>query len=184
MTYKAQLVVRARDKEGATIIDTVKEMANERGITYSEMAVELLGRGLGADEEPASTPAPKSKERTPEKSSTEPKPPEKKKENPNAPLPREEAGPAVDPELPPAEIVRHYKERREERGERAAARILVDFFSVAGPAEGGQLKKLLQKEFGDGEYEKLMGPIKETDEYSTYTERAIFGEPSPYSEVR
>lgn len=198
MSYKAQLVVRARSKEGAAIIEKVKEMASDRGATYSEMAVELLGRGLNADdaldsiieaddeeeeeEEEAETdsasPAPVIEE------APAPAPPAKEvPEHPRAPLPAEEAGPAVDPELPPEEIIEAYLARREDRGERAAGRILVDFFAEAGPAEGGQLKKLLQKEFSDQDYETLMEPIKETEEYSTYTERAIFGAPSPYSQV-
>ena len=187
MSYKAQLVVRARGKEGVSLIETVKEMANEQGITYSEMAVELLQRGLNADQAPAQSAA--SASSAPSDSASAGAKTETKKavsakpKSENAPLPAEEAGPAVDPKLPPKKIVKHYKERREDRGERAAARILVDFFAVAGPADGGELKKLLQNEFTNDEYEALMKPIKETEEYATYTERAIFGEPSPYSEV-
>ncbi len=183
MSYKAQLVVRARGKEGVTLIETVKEMANERGITYSEMAVELLQRGLGAKEAPAQAADEAASTSASAPATTEEKKAPKKPAAEDAPLPAEEAGPAVDPKLPPEKIVAHYLERRQERGERAAARILVDFFAVAGPADGGQLKKLLQDEFTNADYEALMKPIKDTDEYATYTERAIFGEPSPYSEI-
>ncbi len=204
MTYKAQLVVRARSKEGAAIIEKVKELASEQGSTYSEMAVELLGRGLNADDDvdgafqvdASDGDGEKEEEEEEEEeenddlsavaiSVEESVEVEKKKApaHPKAPLPPEEAGPAVDPELPPEEIVKHYLQRRSDRGERAAARILVDFFAAAGPGAGGNLKKLLQKEFTEAEFDELMAPIKETEEYATYTERAIFGEPSPYSQV-
>lgn len=204
MTYKAQLVVRARSKKGATIIEKVKELASEEGHTYSEMAVELLGRGLNAGEgAKADVEADASEEEETEEEEAEAEDDdddgvssvsvsieksEKTKAkaaptHPKAPLPPEEAGPAVDPELPPEEILSHYLKRRSERGERAAARILVDFFAEAGPAAGGKLKKLLQAEFSAAEFDDLMAPIKETEEYATYTERAIFGEPSPYSQV-
>lgn len=203
MTYKAQLVVRARSKDGAEIIDKVKEMASEQDKTYSEMAVELLGRGLNADEDVqgtygtgagAETVEPDVDEIDDDPVDDEPEQPvvefeedieeQEEQPDPRAPLPPEEAGPPVDPDLPPAEIVDHYVERLEERGERAAGRILVDFFAEAGPAEGGKLKDLLQEEFTEDKYDELMEPIKATDEYKEYTERAIFGEPSPYSEAR
>lgn len=192
MTYKAQLVVRASTKEGVEIIDQVKELASEKGLTFSDMAVELLDRALRGD---VSAAAPAPKESAPKAAPAPAKAVEKVVAAPVAtpktngvaaddeqsPLTAEEAGPPVDPSLPPNDIVRHYLRRREERGERAAARILVDFFAVAGPADGGKVKKLLLKEFSDSEFENLMKPIKATDEYATYTERAIFGTPSPYS---
>ncbi len=222
MTYKAQLVVRARSKEGAAIIDKVKEMASEQDKTYSEMAVELLGLGLNADDdvdaefatdkvddadEPEETEAVDDDgadgadgdelvEKPESSSALEVDEPSEElvaavensqqreaEEDPRAPLPAGEAGPAVDPNLPPDEIVEHYVERRDERGERAAARILVDFFSEAGPAEGGELKNKLQEQFSEEEYDELIGPIKRTAEYKEYTNRVI-SQPSPYSEVK
>lgn len=197
MTYKAQLVVRARSKDGAAIIDKVKEMAGEQDKTYSEMAVELLGRGLNADEDVDGAflaAADDDDEDEPEdvegdEDDAEPEQEAKKDDepevpdDPRAPLPAEEAGPPVDPSLPPEEIVQHYVERRDERGERAAARILVDFFADAGPVEGGDLKKKLQAEFSDDEFDDLMAPIKRTSEYKEYTRRVI-SKPSPYSEAR
>lgn len=197
MAYKAQLVVRARNKKGAMIIERVKEMASDEGKTFSDMAVDLLARGLDSEEgvsasdeaeeeedddsesAPAKAPAP-----VKEKPAPAPRVAKKKKpKSPRAPLPPEEAGPAVDPELPPKEILAHYLKRREEKGERAAARILVDFFAAAGPAAGGKIKKLLQQNFSAQEFAELMEPIKETEEYAAYTQRAIFGAPSPYSQV-
>ena len=189
MTYKAQLVVRASTKEGVEIIDKVKELAGEEGLTFSDMAVELLSRAIRGDV--AARPAAPAQQSLPAAASKKSEAPpqvakstngtEVKAPAANAPLPPEEAGPPVDPTLPPREIVRHYIARREERGERAAARILVDFFAVAGPRDGGSLKKLLQGEFTEEQFDDLMKPVKETEEYAAYTQRAIFGAPSPYS---
>lgn len=200
MAYKAQLVVRARNKEGVEIIEKVKELANDKGVTYSEMAVDLLGvvlsGGGGAAESSAAAPTADAKDDGAAKEEAKPKAEAKaakptpkverrrnKPAHPRAPLPAEEAGPAVNPKLPPAEILKHYMARREEKGERAAGRILVDFFAEAGPAAGGKLKKLLQKQYTDEDFEALMEPIKDTDEYRTYTQRAIFEAPSPYSQM-
>lgn len=200
MTYKAQLVVRARSKDGAAIIEKVKEMAGEQDKTYSEMAVELLGRGLNADEDvdqtfsaedddaSADDEQPEEPVDDVEDDEVEPVVADDDTDSDtdadaNAPLPPEEAGPAVDPSLPPEEIVEHYVERRDERGDRAAARILVDFFAEAGPVEGGELKNLLQEEFSDDVFDELMEPIKRTDEYKSYTRR-VLNKPSPYSDAR
>ena len=195
MTYKAQLVVRSRTKDGSAIIEKVKELASEQGKTYSEMAVELIGRGLNADASTEAAPVTEDVDSDPSSASeaeaaeavavvAEPvKVKKKASPHPKAPLPPEEAGPKVDPGLPPEEILEHYLERREERGERAAARILVDFFAEAGPGKGGNLKKLLQKQFSAAEFDELMEPIKATSEYSTYMSRAI-SKPSPYSEAK
>lgn len=208
MTYKAQLVVRASTKEGVEIIERVKELANAGDATFSDMALELLGKALDptaqgasgpvipakAAEEPKEKPAAKAAEKkqaakaAPE-AEEKPRVPvtavapddDEEEEDPDGPLSAEEAGPAVDPNLPPKELVGQYVRRREERGPRAAARILVDFFAVAGPAAGGKVKKLLQQEYSRDEFESLMKPIKRTSEYAAYTERAIFGAPSPYS---
>ncbi len=187
MTYKAQLVVRARGKEGAAIIEKVKEMAGEQGKTYSEMAVELLGRGLNADDTVDTNFGVSSDDDDDAESDDDTGGSDgagdESEDDPRAPLPPEEAGPAVDPSQPPKTIVKHYLERREDRGERAAARILVDFFDEAGPVEGGELKKLLQEEFSADEFDDLMAPIKRTAEYKEYTRRVI-SKPSPYSEAR
>lgn len=189
MTYKAQLVVRARSKDGAAIIDKVKELAGEQDKTYSQMAVELLGRGLNADDDIEGTFG--TGEQTDEDPDEEPEEdtdaddeePAGDSDDPQAPLPADEAGPPVDPTLPPDEIVEHYLNRLDDRGERAAARILVDFFEEAGPVEGGEVKSLLQEEFSDEEYDDLMAPIKRTEEYKSYTRR-VLNKPSPYSESR
>ncbi len=197
MTYKAQLVVRATTKEGVEIIEKVKELANDQSVTFSDKALELLEIAFNpaAASAPAaapSAPAEKApaetavKEEAPAPKAEEPKTfvsKEPVEEDPDGPLPPEEAGPPVDPGLPPKELVGHYVRRRDERGPRAAARILVDFFAVAGPAAGGKVKKLLQQEYSQQEFEELMKPIKRTSEYATYTERAIFGQPSPYSQL-
>ncbi len=220
MSYKAQLVVRARGKEGVAIVDKVKEMASEEGKTYSEMAVELLGRGLNADASAAADlPADDEGDDDPvdeDDSADSPEdtgddtsdddevaaetedgesdeddqapaalapPPEEVNDDPNAPLPREEAGPPVDPNLPVEEIVAAYLERRDDRGDRAAARILVDFFAEAEAQEANDLKKQLRTELGEKEFETIMDPVENTPEYRNYIQRVLFEKPSKYSSL-
>lgn len=183
MAYKAQLVVRATTKEGVEIIEKVKERASQEGKTFSDMAVELLTFAIQGGMIAASAPPPASPAAEPkEPASVEAKEKEETKadDEPVIPLP-EDLGPPVDPKLPPKEIVRAYIERREESGELAAARILMDFFAVAGPKAGGQLRKLLLEEFDDLEYEELMEPVKKSKEYRAYIDRAISGTPTLYS---
>lgn len=50
MAYQSQLVVRTKDRRDSEIVERVKQMADEQGKTYSQMALELLGRGLAAGE--------------------------------------------------------------------------------------------------------------------------------------
>lgn len=180
MTYKAQLVVRTATKEGSELIDQIKERATQEGKTYSEMAVELLtlaiqGGAAPAAQPPQATPASESAPNAPDAQTQQ-----AQDDQPTIP-PADEAGPAVDPKLPPKEIVAAYLKRRQESGALAAARILTDFFAVAGPKAGGQLRRLLLEEFDDLEYEELMEPIKKTKEYRIYTDRAISGTPTLYS---
>ncbi len=85
MAYQSQLVVRTRDPQRAEIIDKVKELAGEEGKTYSEMAIELLERGLNAGEAQPATPA---------ESAPEPV----KAEAPEAPDEPEESESPEDPE--------------------------------------------------------------------------------------
>lgn len=62
MAYQSQLVVRTKDQETTQLVEKVKEMADEQGKTYSEMALELLTLGLdaydGGQEVSTSTSAP------------------------------------------------------------------------------------------------------------------------------
>lgn len=57
MGYQSQLVVRTRDPREGQLIERIKELAAEKGKTYSEMALELLARGLG-DASAPSAPQP------------------------------------------------------------------------------------------------------------------------------
>lgn len=50
MAYQSQLVVRTKDRETTQLVEKVKEMADEQGKTYSEMALELLTLGREAYE--------------------------------------------------------------------------------------------------------------------------------------
>lgn len=181
MTYKAQLVVRTATKEGSELIEQIKERASEEGKTYSEMAVELLTLAMkGGVSAPTKATTTTTEIEAPSSPAEEAQAEEKATQEPAIP-PADESGPPVDPKLPPKQIVAAYMKRREKAGELAAARILMDFFAVAGPKAGGQLKNLLLEEFDDLEYDELMEPIKKTKEYRIYTDRVISGTPTLYS---
>ncbi|RDV37567.1 hypothetical protein DV096_13755 [Bradymonadaceae bacterium TMQ3] len=195
MAYKAQLVVRASDREGVEVVDGVKAMADRLGKTYSEMALELLRSALGT---PASTSAP------------EPAPaaeaPQKAAEPAEAPAPKASAAPVSKPEKvakkepkkesaapkksaakrtsasgvtidlsKPQSIIETLIAHRDSDGEEAASRVLVDFYAIASPADSFKLKQALQERLGDEAYEALMTPVKETPEYRDYKDRALFG---------
>ena len=55
MAYRSQLVIRTSAEEGARTLERVKALAEKEGRTISEIALELLARGLDSD---LSAPAP------------------------------------------------------------------------------------------------------------------------------
>ncbi|MFP4599890.1 MAG: hypothetical protein ACOC9J_01335 [Persicimonas sp.] len=202
MAYQSQLVVRTRDPQRAEIIDKVKELAGEEGKTYSEMAIELLERGLGAgDAQPAKpaelAPEPVRAEASDESDASEklddsggvdekaadggsptttpaPKPPPEKEEKAAQP---EEPLPDVDlPEDRSVEAVAAAcVEYLETDGRRAATHLLAKFFATAGPADGGHVKDALQSKLGDDEYDAILEGLRNTEQYREYRQRVIFG---------
>ncbi len=184
MGYNAQLVVRSRDPEGTAIIEKVKELADEQGKTYSEMALELLERSLdGAPQTTASAPSaapPKADEPV---SAQEPAPPpagdEASEPDDEASEPDDEASePAVTTAPPSAEdveeITRQCIAQLAEHGAQSAARTLAAFFSSAGPIEGGKVKGELKEHLTKAEYDVIMGKLRQTKEYRNYRQRVIF----------
>ncbi|TXD34057.1 hypothetical protein FRC98_19550 [Lujinxingia vulgaris] len=195
MAYKAQLVVRASDREGVEVVDGVKAMADRLGKTYSEMALELLRSALGtpastsssvaepADEAPkkATEPAEAPSKKASETPASEPKKIAKKEPKKEAAAPKKSAskrtsasGVTIDLSKPQS-IIETLIAHRDSDGEEAASRVLVDFYAVAGPADSFKLKQALQERLGDEAYEALMTPVKETPEYRDYKDRALFG---------
>ncbi|RAL21265.1 hypothetical protein DL240_14155 [Lujinxingia litoralis] len=195
MAYKAQLVVRASDRDGVEVVEGVKAMADRLGKTYSEMALELLSAALGspvadtastddAPAEAAASPAPPQPAPAAETAEAAPA----KKAEPAAPrateAPAKKAAPAkvrkpssgttIDLKRP-LSIVEALIAERDNDGDEAASRVLVDFYAIAGPADSFKLKQALQEKLGDEAYEALMEPVKETPEYRDYKDRALFG---------
>lgn len=199
MAYKAQLVVRASDREGVEVVDGVKAMADRLGKTYSEMALELLRSALGtpasisasepatADKapapaaKPAEAPAPKASKPAASKAEKAPEKETKKDAKKEAAAPKKPAakrtpasGVTIDLSKPQS-IIETLIAHRDNDGEEAASRVLVDFYAVASPADSFKLKQALQERLGDEAYEALMSPVKETPEYRDYKDRALFG---------
>lgn len=207
MGYNAQLVVRSRDPQGTDIIDKVKALADEQDKTYSEMALELLERGLSGD---AAAPAKQAKAEPAKKAKPaappEPEPEqaaepeaeeagESEAEAPDAEAPDAEASqtdeqaaeqaedeeeqdlaaidvPAVDGSV--ADVAQACLDQLEENGPQAAAKILANFFSDAGPIEGGKVKNILKDELTKAEYEVILDKLRDTKEYRNYRQRVIF----------
>jgi outer membrane biosynthesis protein TonB len=192
MGYNAQLVVRSRDLEGTSIIEKVKELAGDEGKTYSEMALELLERGLGhepksdAQQEPEPDPV---SEPEPEPEPVSEPEPEPEPEPVSEPEPEPEPEPVSEPEpepvidLDPAltegldtvdDVAQACLEQLEEKGAQGASRLLAHFFASAGPVEGGKVKNRLKDQLTKAEYDVILSKLRETKEYRNYRQRVIF----------
>ncbi|QDG52562.1 hypothetical protein FIV42_18020 [Persicimonas caeni] len=198
MGYNAQLVVRSRDPHGTDIIDKVKALADEQDKTYSEMALELLQRGLEgggkaapAESQPADEPseAPEQTDEPEPKQDSEPEPQQDTEPQPEPaaePETEPEAEPQDEPEPEPepievpevdgsvADVAKACLEQLEGHGPKAAAQILANFFSDAGPIEGGKVKNILKDKLTKAEYEVILDKLRETKEYREYRQRVIF----------
>ncbi|MGM0554881.1 MAG: hypothetical protein ACQEVA_00695 [Myxococcota bacterium] len=175
MAYKAQLVVRTRDKQGAETIERVKELAEEQGKSFSEMAIELLDRGIGAPEGGAAPAAPP----TEIEAKSEPVGEVKPKPEPVEPEPvvEEKKPEPVDlgPAPPVGEAADDVEDALDDDGIEAAAEAMAEYFAVAGAVEGGKIKKELQKRLTAANYEEIMEIVKQSDQYRSYKDRVLFG---------
>lgn len=175
MAYKAQLVVRTRDKQGAHTIERVKELAEEQGKSFSEMAIDLLDRGLGASGQGGSKTTAAAPEPAPD-SDTDTKP---APTPPPQPDPIEERRKNIDMDVGPAPPVDEgaddVEEALEDDGIEGAADALAEYFAVAGAVDGGKIKKELQKRLTAADYEEIMEIVKQTDQYRNYKDRVLFG---------
>ncbi len=177
MAYKAQLVVRTRDKNGAETIERVKELAEEQGKSFSEMAIELLDRGLGAPEGGTASPAAPVEEPSPSEDAdaSEPAPAPPPESVPEPISVERPKPPEVGPAPPVGEAANEVEEAYDEDGIEGAAEALAEYFAVAGAVEGGKIKKQLQKRLSVGDYEEIMEIVKQTDQYRGYKDRVLFG---------
>ena len=194
MGYNAQLVVRSRDRQGTEIIERVKELAGEEGKTYSEMALELLERGLSGGPVPETSLPEDASPKKPEPEPvavTEPEPVAETEPEPvvqTEPEPEPVANTTAEPEPEPepvpvdlpeidgsaSDVAKACLEHLEEHGAQSAAHLLANFFADAGPIEGGNVKNILKDQLTKAEYEVILSKLRETKEYRNYRQRVIF----------
>ncbi len=169
MAYRAQMVIRTKDADSAKVLDDVKKLAEERGQTISELAIELFRQGLSG--------------RPVERESSD------KEEAPA--VVAEPIEPIQHPKSPEArELPRPTKVLADEQteafaetavrlvvteGVNAATESLREFFQNANPAQAGRLREDLQEQLRGKEFEDLFEALRETDEYKGYRRRVVYG---------
>src|SRR5690554_2573934 len=170
MEYKAQLVIRSREREGVELIDKIKELATASNRTFSDMALELLTLGFahqdaaGAAENPSpsaqdsatSTPARKSKSKSRATSAS-------KSSAKSAPITPK----AI------AKVADKCVQQLLEEDVRGATQTLATFFAKAGPIEGGRIKTALETTLEKESYDLLLKHLRKTQEYRGYRQRVI-----------
>lgn len=170
MEYKAQLVIRSREREGVELINKIKELATDSNRTYSDMALELLtlafahqdaadsadspAPGAPEDPTPASARGSKSKSTTTStsKASTKPAP--------------------ITPKAI-AKVADKCVQQLLEEDLRGATKTLAGFFAKAGPIEGGRIKTALESTLEKENYDLLLKHLRKTQEYRAYRQRVI-----------
>lgn len=171
MEYKAQLVIRSREREGVELIEQIKELASESKRTYSDMALELLKRGVahqtGAVPSASQQPAPsaKSKSKPKKKRSSRSRSTTKSKSSSSKSAP-------ITAKLI-KKIAKKCAAQIENEDTQAATQTLADFFAKAGPVQGGKIKTALEKSMEKSDYDLLLKNLRKTQEYRTYRQRVI-----------
>lgn len=171
MAYRAQMVIRTKDADSAKVLDDVKKLAEERGQTISELAIELFSQGLSG--------------RPVERESSD------KEEAPVVVTPEPVKEPIQHPKSPEArELPRPTKVLADDQteafaeqavrlvvteGVNAATDSLREFFQNANPAQAGRLREDLQEQLRGKEFEDLFEALRETDEYKGYRRRVVYG---------
>jgi hypothetical protein len=176
MEYKAQLVIRSRDRDGVGVIEQIKELASLADKTYSDMALELLGLGLqrqGDDSQtsaaqPAAPTAAESRAPTVEISGARPAAETESDAKTATPTPNFSA------DTPVAEVAEQCLKQIEADQPQAAAKTLAGFFANVGPIQGGEIKSALQGRLKKSDYDLLLKNLRQTQEYRSYRQRVIF----------
>jgi hypothetical protein len=180
MAYKAQLVIRTNDPRDAETLERIRALADERGQTLSEVALDILRQGLDPGRAVSSAThtseptvriaaPPSAPAATPSVTSPAPSP---------VPVsPGASASGARPPQLVVREFLEHYEPPSLEPGDSSpgeeARKIIIDFFAEAGPAEVHALKKALKKVLRADDFDALMEPIKQTEVYQDYKRRVL-----------
>lgn len=172
MAYRSQLVIRTKEPNGARIIERVKELAEIENKTFSDKAIELLGRGLGGlldseegeDDEDESASA---EQRSESAVRRDPAPA-------LAPPEIEAKSPDIRPDESPRDAAKRGASLFVEQGAAAAAQALTKFFAAAEPVDGASIREELQERMTKTDYESLMEELKQTDEYRAYRKRVVY----------
>ncbi len=174
MEYRSQLVVRTRDAEGARVIARVKEIADERGTSISDAALELLAQAI--DGVPAAPAAAKEDEKEEKSSTSSGKAKSSSSKTKDEDSEEREALP-TSPNLnsAPHEVVLKAVEYLQSKGQPAAVKCLAQFYEKASAVDGGRVRAELTHRLEPDEYEELHAVLRETDEYRAYTERLVRG---------
>lgn len=189
MEYKAQLVIRSREREGVELIEKIKKLAGEKGNTFSDTALELLFLGLDAFENKPNAEAPQKPKaaKKPKKTASESKSgatsDTKAKANskaakssaPKKAAPKEPAAEVPDADLPSAaEVGEECIAQIKAEAPTAATQVLASFFGRVGPIQGGRVKNILQAGLSEKDFNQLMLDLRKTREYRSYRQRVIF----------
>lgn len=189
MEYKAQLVIRSRDREGVELIEEIKALATEQEKTFSETALEVLALGLHVAKNQPQAP-----EDAPAEDAVAPAEVPNLTAEPSNPPPTQEPEPAAEstgksspappPEtparkrgtdsLPAVEVAQRCAQQIKAGEPLLAAQILAEFFAQADPIQGGRIKSLLQEDLPEDDYETLIENLRRTQEYRRYCHRVIY----------
>jgi len=166
MEYRSQLVVRTRDPREARIIEKVKEIADGRGASISEVALELLERAIHGE-------PPIDVQRS-DSGGARSEPPVEATSDKKGPTPRPLLSlltQALDDT--PRIVVLRACEHLDAEGRAAAARFLAEFYESASAVDGGRVRVALSNALAPAEYDALHDALRETDEYRSYTRRVV-----------
>ena len=181
MAYRSQLVIRTRDADGARTLERVKELADQRSVTISELALELLATALdgpSADVVSSSVADVGDDEEDDAEVEAAPVADESAvRRDPGPLLPPPSVKPK-DPDVRPDEDPEQAAERCialfGEEGAAAAARALRPYFAAAEPVDGANIREELQERMKKADYDALMEELKQTDEYRDYRRRVVY----------
>lgn len=175
MGYRAQLVVRTTDPKEAEVIERVKAMADAQSKSYSEMALELLVRGIGGSAEaPDNRAEPPAKAEQAEEADETASPPVAAAGTTPPPVDIEVAPSGLGPGTTPQSVAEQCLEQLGDDDRDSALSTLADFYTRATPVDGGRLRKQLMRQLSEDEYETLLDELRETEAYQIYRKRVIF----------
>ena len=177
MAYRAQMVIRTKDADAAKVLDTVKKLAESRGQTISELAIEFFEAGINSEGGAATEDT--------DEAAAEPEPQaDIEKATIVVPEPVQHVRSPEAKVRPPRELIEDEAETHGfaqqavrlvvTEGAGAGAEYLKAFFQKANPGHAGHLRELLQEQLRDKEFDELFDLLRETDEYREYRQRLSY----------